>query len=191
MLQFASITSWALWFLNIDISQGSVATYLRCGGIFIYQFVANFQWLCQWKNFENRLIFGEVMGKNLVSCFFLTHSVVHYTSWDQLLKYITGHKVKMSCNTKKGISSSKWAKTTRWWDCVSIYPPRFTGNNSLLLCDKYMPSVLWHCWLGGMKGIRPVKNRVVGYWRGYLSGVRCRLAYGPADTTATHCLLLQ
>jgi len=32
---------------------------------------------------------------------------------------------------------------------------------------------------------------VVGCWRGYLSGARCRLAYGPADTTATHCLLLQ
>jgi len=33
--------------------------------------------------------------------------------------------------------------------------------------------------------------RVVGCWHGYLSGVRCRLAYGPADATATHCLLLQ
>jgi len=39
-----------------------------------------------------------------------------------------------------------------------------------------------------MKGIRPVKNRVFGYWRGYLSGVRCRVAYGPADATATHSL---
>jgi len=28
-------------------------------------------------------------------------------------------------------------------------------------------------------------------WRGYLSGVRCRFAYSPADVTATHCLLLQ
>jgi len=27
--------------------------------------------------------------------------------------------------------------------------------------------------------------------RGYLSGARCRLAYGPADAIATHCLLLQ
>jgi len=35
------------------------------------------------------------------------------------------------------------------------------------------------------------KLRVVGYWRGYLSGAGCRLAYGPADATATHCLLLQ
>jgi len=32
---------------------------------------------------------------------------------------------------------------------------------------------------------------VVGCWHGYLSGARCRLAYGPADATATHGLLLQ
>ena len=31
----------------------------------------------------------------------------------------------------------------------------------------------------------------VGCWRGHLSAARCRLAYGPADATATHCLLLQ
>jgi len=54
-----------------------------------------------------------------------------------------------------------------------------------------MPSVLWHCWLGGRKGIQRVKNWAVGCWHSYLSGVRCRLAYGPADSTATHCLLLQ
>jgi len=29
-----------------------------------------YQWVWQWKNFENRLTFGEVMGKSLVSCFF-------------------------------------------------------------------------------------------------------------------------
>ena len=45
-------------------------------------------------------------------------------------------------------------------------------------------------WLGGRKGIRPVKNRAVRCWCGYLSTARCRLAYGPADATATHCLLL-
>ena len=54
----------------------------------------------------------------------------------------------------------------------------------------FEPSVLWCCWLGGRKGIRPVKKRVVWYWHGYLSGARCRLAYSPADATATHCLLL-
>ena len=30
-----------------------------------------------------------------------------------------------------------------------------------------MPSVLWRCWLGGRKSIRPVKNWAVGCWRGY------------------------
>ena len=35
------------------------------------------------------------------------------------------------------------------------------------------------------------KTWVVGCWHGYLSEARCRLAYGPADATATHCLLLQ
>ena len=48
-----------------------------------------------------------------------------------------------------------------------------------------MPSVLWRCWLGGRKGTRPVKNWVVGCWRGYLSGAKGRLAYGPADATAS------
>ena len=27
----------------------------------------------------------------------------------------------------------------------------------------------------------------MGCWHGYLSGARCRLAYGPADAIATHC----
>ena len=51
-----------------------------------------------------------------------------------------------------------------------------------------LPSVLWRCWLGSRKGIRPVKNWV---WSAgvVLSEARCRLAYGPAD--ATRCLLLQ
>ena len=56
-------------FLNIDISQGSVATNLRCGGIFTREFVANLSLI---------LSAGEVMGKmgkSLVSCF-LTHGVV-------------------------------------------------------------------------------------------------------------------
>ena len=31
----------------------------------------------------------------------------------------------------------------------------------------------------------------MGCWLSYLSGARCRFAYGPADPTATCCLLLQ
>ena len=32
---------------------------------------------------------------------------------------------------------------------------------------------------------------MVGCWHGYLSGMRCRFAYGPADAIAIHYLLLQ
>ena len=72
---------------------------------------------------------------------------------------------------------------------VRTYDDAVVSIRHLLLI--YLPSVLRRCWLGGRKGIRPVKNSVVGCWCGYLSGARCRLAYGPADATATHCLLLQ
>jgi len=53
----------------------------------------------------------------------------------------------------------------------------------------YLLSVLWRCRLGSRKSTRPVKIRLVGCWRGYVSGARRRLEYGPADATATHCLL--
>ena len=45
--------------------------------------------------------------------------------------------------------------------------------------------------VGWQEGHPACKNRVVGCWCGCLSGARCRLAYGLADATATHCLLLQ
>ena len=66
-----------------------------------------------------------------------------------------------------------------------------TQNNNLHHGSKTNPcsilAVLWHCWLGGRNGIRPVENWVVGCWRGYLSGARCRVAYDPANATTTHC----
>ena len=45
--------------------------------------------------------------------------------------------------------------------------------------------VLWRCWLGGRKGIRPIENWVVGCWRGYMTGARCRLVYTIRDAILT------
>jgi len=58
-------------FLNIDISQGSVATSLGCVGVFTNNFVTNF---LQKSNDENWSTFGEVTDRSIVSCF-LTHIV--------------------------------------------------------------------------------------------------------------------
>ena len=44
---------------------------------------------------------------------------------------------------------------------------------SLPVMSRSLPSVLWHCWLGIRKSIRPVKNWMMRCW------------HGPADATAT------
>ena len=55
-------------------------------------------------------------------------------------------------------------RDTRW---MQYFPPlprakskRATFTIDLLILK--LPSVLWRCWLGGRKGIRPVENGVVG-----------------------------
>jgi len=45
--------------------------------------------------------------------------------------------------------------------------------------------------VGRQEGHPACKNLSGGVLACYLSGARCRLAYGPADASATHCLLLQ
>jgi len=44
----------------------------------------------------------------------------------------------------------------------------------------WLPSMLWRGWLGGMKGIRPVKNWVVGCRHGCLSGARSKFCICPS-----------
>ena len=69
-----------------------------------------------------------------------------------------------------------------WWEMHKFHNFTMTSGfcSAALVCQD-VPSVLWRCWLGDRKGIRPVKNWVVGCWHGYLIGARCKLAYGPAD----------
>ena len=66
------------------------------------------------------------------------------------------------------------------------------GAFNFCTIEPFVPSVLWHLFVGRQER-HPAckKNRVVGCLRGYLPGAMCRLAYGSADATATHCLLLQ
>ena len=79
-----------------------------------------------------------------------------------------------------------------WHICINQSPILLAENcvKHLLWLSVVWPSVLWRCWLGGRKGIRPVKNWAVGFWRGYLSGARCRLAYGPTDASVKSRLVL-
>jgi len=66
-------------------------------------------------------------------------------------------------------------------------PPPATVNSQPVLTAQFSAIIAL---VGQQEGHPACKKRVVGCWRGCLSGARCRLAYGPADATATHCLLL-
>ena len=66
----------------------------------------------------------------------------------------------------------------------------------LLLCTRpvgdisqllHVVAIAAQCFdsVGRQEGHPACKNWVVGCWRGYLSGARCRLARSPADATAT------
>jgi len=59
-----------VYFVDINVSQGSVATYARCGGIFDIYLTANLPRNLQMDFFLNRLRFDRVMVMSLWPRFF-------------------------------------------------------------------------------------------------------------------------
>ena len=62
-------------FSDIHISQGSVATYLRCGGIFKYDFIANLPLSLSVNEFWKSVNIWRSYGQEFSVLFFLTHGV--------------------------------------------------------------------------------------------------------------------
>ena len=62
-------------FSDINISQGSVATFVKCGGIFNYSFITNLLLSSLVKKIENRSAFDEVTDKSMAVPFFPGHGV--------------------------------------------------------------------------------------------------------------------
>ena len=121
------------------------------------------------------------------------HAMLFYCDWHifwiilwifrtDTYNFLISHPPIFGC---KNLSSCSWehciqyiAEMAYWnfWDTVSTFyrqgrQKHLTANFFTIFCT--VPSVLWHCWLGGRKGIRPVKNWVVECWCGCLSGARC------------------
>ena len=65
---------------------------------------------------------------------------------------------------------------------------RSLHKNSFLMYVAILHPFCIHLLVGQQEGHPACKNWAVGCWHGYLSRARCRLAYGPADATATHSL---
>jgi len=59
-------------FKTLDISQGSVATHLRCGGIFSDSIITNFLMILTVNNLNNRLLFGYYLRRTKIVPFLAT-----------------------------------------------------------------------------------------------------------------------
>jgi len=89
-------------------------------------------------------------------------------------EYLLGRRIdSSSLNDPEPTTNGSWHY---FYFCVLFLRLSFESIFSKLA----MPSLLWHCWLGSRKVLASLS-----VW------VRCRFAYGSADVTATHCLLLQ
>jgi len=116
------------------------------------------------------------------------------TNWNysRILLYRTGI-IQTSTYIEVGLWSQLWAtakggKTIGFIEhgyikllAISSNQRRPRRPQSSFISNVYwrsLPSVLWLCWLGDSKGIRPVKNWVVWCWRELLDTVKARkLAY--------------
>jgi len=134
--------------------------------------------------------------------------LLHYRRWLTQFYFALS-----SCNyCKIDVEFRNWSKVIYFMFC--FYSEHTGHRRSILLCTdtvqnfisviKFHGEAVSYCLLGEcsacsaltllvgwQEGRLACKNWVVGCWHGYLSGVSCRLAYGPTDATATHCLLLQ
>ena len=110
-----------------------------------------------------------------------------WTTWSST--WLLGIWDKVRCRRKLLL---KWSVWPQIMDCFVLCSQCYFGSLTLLIFVPFsfisLSSVLWRCWLEGHPAY---KKQSGGCWCCCLSGARCRLAYGPADATATHCLLLQ
>ena len=121
---------------------------------------------------------------------------------------------RQSCGARFSTTHSS-RLPTRQHSVSRLWRPHGQGNIAVLFCslavldprvghamDVLSPfiSVLCHSVLVAFSALmllvgrqegHPACKNLVGFWHGSLFGARCRLAYGPADATATRCILLQ
>ena len=82
---------------------------------------------------------------------------------------LTGLRIRVRVSVHKSADLHISGHCFYW---ISRVKCRCVDVRMLWVVNMWMlSSVLWRCWLGGRKGIRPVKNWVVGCWHGCLGWV--------------------
>jgi len=142
------------------------------------------------KNYQNGLMYVDVTACH-VNAVFLRNSVVviwYDEMWCWCVIFalsVTLLALLIQCNLLLRICKIPYV-CLQYESCVSF---GFSCSVNTLLLFAFSALMLLVGWQEGHLACK--KPWVVGCWHGYLSGPRCRLAYGPADAMATRCLLLQ
>ena len=82
-----------------------------------------YQWVCQWKNFENRLTVGKIMGKSSTSCF-LDSRCIHTS-------------IHTAQHAEQGICSGRVSVRTSV--CLSV-PSIESSSSARLVCRHAAPT---------------------------------------------------
>ena len=104
-------------FADVNVSQGSVATYAKCGGIFWYPFNCKFTWECFSKKFCKSVKIWQNYGHESVVPFFGPHCVVCTACrlWLQPFRQWSYDACVFRKTSPCG-TEMKWAESAADWD---------------------------------------------------------------------------
>jgi len=131
-----------------------------------------------------------------VSCLgrlILLPSVVLCRMMQQILDDRTSEPVSGECHLAALTAADRvtWAKARNAYFTHGVNRSSLDAIEKVSLFSHIYVFSAWMLLVGQQEGHPACKNWVVGCWHGCMSGSWCRFAYGPADATATHYLLLQ
>ena len=138
--------------------------------------------LCSTQHQHTYLLVTEL--SNLLP-FLTSDKYCYYTTWTQTCYSAPNRGAECYCDERvclsEIISSELRVQSTPHFWCLLPMGNAFSANASSDL-------TLLVGWQEGHPACKKLSGRVLAWLSVW---VRCRLAYGPADATTTHCLLLQ
>ena len=119
--------------------------FRRCVGI-----SASWPATLQWNCFESEMRLTSEMSWKFGSSL---HAEESETSAHELLNTLSWARLNCSAH------NSSWQSPQLWTTEIMLYTTQpYFQLVHIIQTFYYLPSVLWRCWLGDRKGIRPVKK---------------------------------
>ena len=171
-------------FADINVSQGSAATYARCGWIFNIHSTANlprnlpdnFFLKIGWQNYGHETVaplFWPTLNVfcwvtlylyRLEFCPYFSRQGVYVVSWTvKNNRAYLFHFSWLERNSRQHATHRHKRKTFIHQQRLRCFTWTITSTRVCfhkIVCNTVfsaLPSVLWHCWLGVRKSIRPLK----------------------------------